>query len=477
MSYPTNNYPTGIQDTTNPTADTAVATFDHAGLESFQNDSIEALKTKVGVDGSAVTTTHDYKLSGVIGSDKAVSKTGAETLTNKTLTSPTITNKSSTGTDSGTETLVNKTLTTPTIGDLTNAQHDHSSASKGGQLNATTAFSSGTIPTARLGSGVASAGTYLQGDQTWGALTASFISSDGSDGDVTISPGTTTLTRNMYYNNLTVNGTATLNTAGYKIFVKNLTIVDTSGGGGGIQHNGNAGGNATAGTGGTGATALTTAFHFPTPIGGGNGANGVNNSAGVNATGTSVDTVVNTNNGANGGTGGGETGYLGGTGTGGTSTVPFYIRDLVSANTFIKYTSATAFKLANMASQSSGGGSGGASSGTNTSGGGGGGGGCGGFVFITTKSLSLTGTGCIQANGGNGGNGGNGTNVFTGGGGGGGGGNGGVVVAIYSSKTGTGTMVANGGTGGTKGTNSGALSFQPTNGANGNAGLVIEITG
>jgi hypothetical protein len=35
------------------------------------------------------------------------------TLTNKTLTSPTITNKSSTGTDSGTETLTNKTLTSP----------------------------------------------------------------------------------------------------------------------------------------------------------------------------------------------------------------------------------------------------------------------------------------------------------------------------------------------------------------------------
>jgi hypothetical protein len=37
------------------------------------------------------------------------------TLTNKTLTSPVITNKSSTGTDSGTETLTNKTLTSPTI--------------------------------------------------------------------------------------------------------------------------------------------------------------------------------------------------------------------------------------------------------------------------------------------------------------------------------------------------------------------------
>jgi hypothetical protein len=38
-----------------------------------------------------------------------------QTLTNKTLTTPTITNKSATGTDSGVETLVNKTLTSPII--------------------------------------------------------------------------------------------------------------------------------------------------------------------------------------------------------------------------------------------------------------------------------------------------------------------------------------------------------------------------
>ncbi len=56
-----------------------------------QNDSaneVNAIAAKVGIDGSAVTTSHDYKLSGVTGSDKAVSKTGTETLTNKTLTSP-----------------------------------------------------------------------------------------------------------------------------------------------------------------------------------------------------------------------------------------------------------------------------------------------------------------------------------------------------------------------------------------------------
>jgi len=75
------------------------------------NTAAGSLESKVGIDGSAVTTSHDYKLSGVTGTDKAASKTGTETLTNKTLTSPVITNKSSTGTDSGTETLTSKRIT------------------------------------------------------------------------------------------------------------------------------------------------------------------------------------------------------------------------------------------------------------------------------------------------------------------------------------------------------------------------------
>ena len=43
----------------------------------------------------------------------------------------------------------------------------------------------------------------------------------GSDGDATISSNTT-LTADMYYNNLTVNANVVLNTGGYRLFVKNL---------------------------------------------------------------------------------------------------------------------------------------------------------------------------------------------------------------------------------------------------------------
>jgi len=85
------NYPTGLDTLTNPAATDNTVDVSHAGQHSDANDILEALETKLGIDGSAVTTTHDYKLSGVTGSDKAVSKTGTETLTNKTLTAPTIT--------------------------------------------------------------------------------------------------------------------------------------------------------------------------------------------------------------------------------------------------------------------------------------------------------------------------------------------------------------------------------------------------
>ena len=80
------NFPTGLDSN-------AVETNTDEITSTDQNDravQIEALEAKVGIDSSTVTTSHDYKLSGVTGTDKAVSKAGSETLTNKTLTSPTL---------------------------------------------------------------------------------------------------------------------------------------------------------------------------------------------------------------------------------------------------------------------------------------------------------------------------------------------------------------------------------------------------
>ena len=46
------------------------------------------------------------------------------------------------------------------------------------------------------------------------------IYGSGMDGNVSISANTT-LTRDMFYNNLTISAGYTLNTAGYRVFVRN----------------------------------------------------------------------------------------------------------------------------------------------------------------------------------------------------------------------------------------------------------------
>ena len=83
-------FPTNLDDFTNPATSDTLDSPSHAGQHTDANDAIEALEAKVGKNSSAVTTSHDYKLSGVTGTDKAVSKTGTEVLTNKTLTTPVI---------------------------------------------------------------------------------------------------------------------------------------------------------------------------------------------------------------------------------------------------------------------------------------------------------------------------------------------------------------------------------------------------
>lgn len=71
-------FPTTIDNPTNNVQPTdTVEDFDHAGQHNLVAKGLVALEQKVGVDGSAVTTSHDYKLSSVTGSMKAVAKAAA----------------------------------------------------------------------------------------------------------------------------------------------------------------------------------------------------------------------------------------------------------------------------------------------------------------------------------------------------------------------------------------------------------------
>lgn len=78
------SFPTGLDSFTNPTGSDKLNDPDHADQHANANDAIEALQAKVGIDSSAVTSSHDYKLSAITGSDKAIGAATTDTLTNKT---------------------------------------------------------------------------------------------------------------------------------------------------------------------------------------------------------------------------------------------------------------------------------------------------------------------------------------------------------------------------------------------------------
>lgn len=115
MAYPSTLTPTLKSDW----ADTTPVKTTHPLEHNEVALDVEALKAKVGVNSSAVNTTVDFKLSGVATGDKAVSKTGTETLTNKTLTGPSITTP---------------TITVPVIADFSSANHNHQNSAGGGTL-------------------------------------------------------------------------------------------------------------------------------------------------------------------------------------------------------------------------------------------------------------------------------------------------------------------------------------------------------
>lgn len=89
------SYPTSLDSLSNPTATDKQNNPDHATQHANANDAVEAIEAKVGADSSVVTTSHDYKLSSLSGSEKAVGPTSTQTMTNKRITKRVVSTASS----------------------------------------------------------------------------------------------------------------------------------------------------------------------------------------------------------------------------------------------------------------------------------------------------------------------------------------------------------------------------------------------
>ena len=298
---------------------------------------------------------------------------------------------------------------------------------------------------------------------------------NGYNGALTISSGTTTLTADTYYTNLTISGTGSLNTAGYKVFVSGtldisnapLNAITSNGGGGGV-------GGAT----GTAGTAGTKGGGPGTLAAGGVGTAGAAGVVGVGAQ-AAVTGQVNPGNGGSslaGGAGGsGVSGAGGALRNGGLA-----INSIINRITVFLQAGVT---LIGGGAGGAGGGSG-AGDGTNKGGGGGGGGGAGGVIAIFANVINRgasTNANAIQTLGANGGNGGSPLTGNCGGGGAGSAGCGGWIYIVYNSLTGssatigssTGGTGGNGGTGVGSGTNGGGA----YGGSSGNITLLNYSTG
>jgi len=266
---------------------------------------------------------------------------------------------------------------------------------------------------------------------------------DGDDGSATVTGGTTTLTRDMYYTNLTVTSTGILVTAGYRVFVAGTLTVQASG----VVHN-----DGVAAVGHTAGTGAPTG----SLLGGSDGGAGVSNASGQNGiTGTSQSRAL----GGSGGAGGDTTSFTGA--AGGTAAAP------TAAEGGWRHLDAAlgSSHLGNQWRAGCGGGSGATENGSGSSGAGGGGGG-----MLVIHALAIDNQGTIRSNGGDGG-----TPTSVGDSdelGGGGGGGGGAVYLVHRIAVGgtLGTVQVNGGAAGT-GYNGGL------NGAAGSSGSIFALVG
>jgi hypothetical protein len=300
---------------------------------------------------------------------------------------------------------------------------------------------------------------------------------DGLDGDHAITTNNATvgtwltsgvLQRDVFFNNLTINGAGQIITNGFRIFGKGRLNLDGAAAGA-IQATGTNGNNATSAS-AAGAPTANAAGSLGASGQGGAGA------AGANAQGAQAPAPT-AQNPANGGAGG--QGGIGGTGSGGNgntaragaavtrSHIGAWLRDLVRGISLI------------VGGAGGAGGNGGGGNGTTAGGGGGSGGNGGRVLYISFREIerdATTAAEAIRAHGGNGGNGFATATTNGGGGGGGAGGGGGYILLAYDALFGdpaTGLLSARGGNGG----NGGAGNGTGTAGTGGHSGAggVIDV--
>lgn len=289
---------------------------------------------------------------------------------------------------------------------------------------------------------------------------------DGLDGNVSITSGVTTLSRDMYYNNLTISGSGQIFANSFRIYVKGILDI-TAAGANAINANGSAGGDASVATGGAAVTPPATGS-IGTGIGGTAGVTGTS-AAGAAATGQAAGTG---NGGISNASGAGGTGTnIGGATRSGQTLAASDIRRFES--NFLK-----GITLVSGGGAGGGGGSGGGDN-TNNGGGSGAGGNGGGIVALYANIIvksSATSSSFISAIGGNGGAGGSVAAGICGGGGGGAAGAGGWIYLAYNSAYGptiSGALNASGGSGGTGGNGTGVGATGGNGGLGGYGGRIF----
>lgn len=286
-------------------------------------------------------------------------------------------------------------------------------------------------------------------------ILSSGITGDGIEGDITYSSNTT-LTRDIYAHNITVNSAVDLNTGGFSIFASGTITIQATGR---IIRIGNAGGNSATTAGGAAGAALAGTTVGTSGAGGagaaggsfGNGASGSNGAA-VSGEGGAGGVGGNAGQGAGGATTGGSGG------NGGVLTIRYFR----NVQPDWKHTAVGTYMPTGTGG---GGGAGGGGDNVSVAGrGGGGGGGGGGAILIICDTFNNSGT--VSVKGGAGGNGGAGATSNAGGGAGGGGGSGGKIMLLANTITAAGTLDVSGGAAGTGSSGAGT----GTAGSNGAAG-------